>query len=240
MIIYISGTFYQMNGNEYKNMTYNPNGSLLAQLNIKSKLICAAQCAHQYFTCNTAEFDDTVVPQRVLYSEPLIIINLVHSINAVVFDFQKEKFIDRICTSFWKMPSSDEGTNLTYLNANTVIRVDVSRSVCAVFHDTTLNTKNLIFAFGSNLTTWDGLAGCNQHFALAIEDVSVLGMCIPYDNYNISLSQSILYDGFFHQICATYDYTVSKLCIYLDLLTPQCITRSNGPYNTSLGDVRIG
>lgn len=141
------------------------------------------------------------------------------------------------------MPSSDQGTYFTYTNANTHISGDLSRSGCASFRANTSNADNIIFSIGSNLTTWHNNTGCNMNFALSVIDashVSVYGMCPSYDNVNILVGQSTLYDGTFHQICVTYDNTVPKLCIYLDLQSPQCLNRSNPSYNTGLGDVRIG
>ena len=70
--------------------------------------------------------------------------------------------------------------------------------------------------------------------------VTIYGMCLSYDNNNIALTQSILHDGSFHQLCVTYDTNTRYLCVYLDLLPPVCLTRTNARYNTGLGDVRIG
>lgn len=82
----------KMNGQIYNQKKYNPIGSSLAQLIIKNKLLCAAQCAHQFPTCNTAVYDSSVVPQCLLFSEPLTEANLIDSNNAVVYDFQQSKF----------------------------------------------------------------------------------------------------------------------------------------------------
>ena len=139
------------------------------------------------------------------------------------------------------MPTADQGTNLTYSNANTLISGDLSRSGCATFRASTSNVDNIIFSIGSSLITSNG--GCNQHFALSIIDashVTLYGMCAAYDNNNIYVGQNTMYDGTFHQICVTYDPTVSQLCVYLDLVPAQCITRTNVAYNTGSGDVRIG
>jgi hypothetical protein len=139
------------------------------------------------------------------------------------------------------MPSSDQGTNLTYTNANTLISGDLSRSGCVSFRASASNADNIIFSIGSSLTTASG--GCDTNFALSVinaSHVTIYGMCPLFDNPNIPVGQSILYDGAFHQVCVTYDNTISTLCVYLDLLSPQCLIRSNAPYNTSLGDVRIG
>ena len=139
------------------------------------------------------------------------------------------------------MPSSVQNTYLTYTNVNTFISGDVDRSVCVSFSASTANADNIIFSIGSALTS--GTGGCNTHFGLSVIDashVTVYGMCHAFDNNNIALGQSILYDGNFHQICVTYRSSSAELCVYLDLLSPQCLTRSNVPYNTGLGDLRIG
>jgi hypothetical protein len=139
------------------------------------------------------------------------------------------------------MPSLDQGTNLTYLNANTLINGDLSRSGCATFRANTINADNIIFDIGSSLATSSG--GCNQHWTLSVinaSHVTMYGMCGPYDNYDIYTGQSTLYDGAFHQVCVTYDNSISQLCIYLDLFPSQCLIRTNPVYDTGLGDVRIG
>jgi len=146
-----------------------------------------------------------------------------------------------ICTPFWKMPLVDQGTYLNYSNVNTRISNDDSRSVCVTFRATSVNLDDIIFDIGSRSATPTG--GCNAHFALAVSNndcVTVYGMCGAYDNGNICFGKNVLHDGQFHQVCATYDTTTAKLCLYLDLYSPQCLIRSNVPYNTSLGDVRIG
>ncbi|CAF2676651.1 unnamed protein product [Rotaria sp. Silwood2] len=120
------------------------------------------------------------------------------------------------------MPSSVQTTYLTYSSANTLISGDASRSGCVWFRA--------------------GTGGCNQHFALSVIDashVTIYGMCGAYDNANINVGQSVLYDGSFHQVCVTYNNVNSQLCIYLDLSPPNCLTRTNVVYNTGSGDVRI-
>ncbi|CAF1483011.1 unnamed protein product [Adineta ricciae] len=146
-----------------------------------------------------------------------------------------------MCVPFWSMPSTDQGTYLTYPNANTLISGYLSRSVCATFRASAANVDNIIFAIGSSFSTATG--GCNEHFALSVINasyVTVYGMCGPYDNSYIYTGQNTLYDGYFHQICVTYDNSDVQLCIYLDSSPPQCLIRTNPHYNTSLGDVRIG
>jgi hypothetical protein len=139
------------------------------------------------------------------------------------------------------MPAADQGTYLTYSNNNTLISGDISRTGCATFRASSVNGDNIIFDIGSSLTTSTG--GCGQHWALSVIDAShitMYGMCGGYDNYNIYAGGSTLFDGSFHQVCVTYDRTVPQLCVYLDLLSPQCITPSSSAYSTGLGDVRIG
>lgn len=151
--------------------------------------------------------------------------------------------LDTLCTPFWRMPSTDRGTNLTYINANQFIKEDFSRSMCGSFRANTTNMDQLLFSIGSNETTWHNCSGCNTHFALAIVDgsnVNVYGVCSKYDNTGINLGQNIFQDGQFHNICATYNNITHELCILLDSFTPTCLNRTNPPYNTSLGDVRIG
>lgn len=70
--------------------------------------------------------------------------------------------------------------------------------------------------------------------------VNVYGMCGTYDNPNVALTQSILFDGNFHQLCLTYETNSRQVCVYLDLFSPTCFTRLPSPYNTGLGDVRVG
>jgi hypothetical protein len=141
------------------------------------------------------------------------------------------------------MPFSDQGTYFTYPNGNTRIIGDVSRSVCASFRASQSNDENIIFSIGSFDTTCDEGKGCNTHFTLAIRNathINILGMCYQYNNDAILIAQNSLYDGPFHHICVTYNNTESKLCVYLDSQTPNCLVRQNPPYNTTLGDVRIG
>lgn len=131
-------------------------------------------------------------------------------------------------------------TNATYLGANTRISGDNSRSGCVWVRASSANTDDIIFSVGSASRS---PAGCNQQFSLAMfnsSHVRVYGMCPAYDNLNIYVGSNTMHDGDFHQICITYDTSSADLCIYLDLLTPQCITRTNPRYNTSTGDVRIG
>ena len=79
------------NGHVYLHMNYSTNSSPLAQLVVTKKLLCAAQCANAFLSCNTAVFIDGSTPQCLLYNEPLIRANLVSSMQAVVYDFQEEK-----------------------------------------------------------------------------------------------------------------------------------------------------
>ncbi|CAF4155946.1 unnamed protein product [Rotaria sp. Silwood2] len=128
-----------------------------------------------------------------------------------------------------------------YRNANTRISGDSSRSVCAFFRVSSSNVDNIIVDIGSAKTT--SVGGCNRHFALGVADathINVFGLCGMFDNNYIFVGPDTLYDGNFHQICITYNSTNAKLCVYRDAQEPICITRNNGPYNTSLGNVRIG
>jgi hypothetical protein len=59
----------------------------------------------------------------------------------------------RCGTAFWKMSSSDHSTYLTYLNANTFISGDLSRSGCASFRANISSADDIIFSIGSSLTT---------------------------------------------------------------------------------------
>lgn len=141
------------------------------------------------------------------------------------------------------MPLTDQGTYFTYPNGNTRIFDDVSRSACASFRANEVNDDNIIFSIGSFDTTCDEGKGCNTHFALGIKNathINVFGMCHQYDNKNILIGQKSFYDGTFHRICVTYNSTESKICLYLDSPTSKCFVRSNPPYKTALGDVRIG
>ncbi|CAF1523204.1 unnamed protein product [Rotaria sordida] len=141
------------------------------------------------------------------------------------------------------MPSSDEGTHLTYANANTRSQGDVSRSICGSVRASAVNVDDLIFSIGSSDTTWNARKGCNRHFALSILNgthVNVFGMCEIYDNDRIPVTQHTMYDKSFHQICVTYRTDDAKLCVYHNSDPPYCVIRSNARYNTGLGDVRIG
>jgi len=105
-----------------------------------------------------------------------------------------------------------------------------------------LNNNNILVSIGALDTAWPS-KGCNRNFAIVISDstlASVFRMCNQFDNLNIHVGPYNLYDGAFHQICVTYNNTESKLCVYLDSQTPNCLVRQNPPYNTTLGDVRIG
>ncbi|CAF1201748.1 unnamed protein product [Adineta steineri] len=144
------------------------------------------------------------------------------------------------CVPFWRMPTSDSGSYFTYFQANTRISGDSSRSICVRFRVSSSNVDHILASFGSSGTTWNNGIGCNKHFALAVANatcVNVYGMCV--DNYHIHVGPNTLYDGNFHQLCATYNNISSKLCVYRDLQDPTCIIRTT-PYNTGLGDVRIG
>ncbi|CAF4276044.1 unnamed protein product [Rotaria magnacalcarata] len=144
------------------------------------------------------------------------------------------------------MPPSDQGSILTYANANTRIMGDSSRSTCASFRVSNLKSDSLVFSIGSaeqsDKNGYTGV-GCNKQFALLIENhvnVGVLGACHRYDNRNFTVGPDTLNDGVFHQICITYNNVTSKLCVYRDSDDPKCVIRNNGPLNTGLGDVRIG
>ena len=88
---YAAGSLPSMSAYVHNEMTYNVTGSTLARLVIKNKLLCAAQCANQFSSCNTAVFDSSVAPQCLLLSETVIAANLILSNNAVVYDFQQSK-----------------------------------------------------------------------------------------------------------------------------------------------------
>lgn len=57
-----------MISDEYKGMNYLPTGYLLAQFNTKSKLLCAAQCARLYPTCNIAVFDKMCKKESLMFN----------------------------------------------------------------------------------------------------------------------------------------------------------------------------
>lgn len=90
-----ANTVPSMVGNVYNQMTYNSTGSTLARLATKSKLLCAVQCANQFINCTIAVFDSSVTPQCLLFSEAMVPVNLVVSINSVVYDFQQSKYEGR-------------------------------------------------------------------------------------------------------------------------------------------------
>ena len=73
-------------------MDYNSTGSSLARLNITKELLCAAQCANHFPTCNIAVFNGSAIYQCSLFSELLLAEKLIMSSNAVVYDFQLSKF----------------------------------------------------------------------------------------------------------------------------------------------------
>lgn len=85
-----------MNERVYQQTTCNTTSSSLAQLALQNKFVCAAQCAHQYPTCNTAVCDANVFPQCVLYSEPMLKAKFVRPVSARVYDFQQLKFKGRV------------------------------------------------------------------------------------------------------------------------------------------------
>ena len=78
-------------GRVYNQMTYEAIGSSLAHLVITNKFICAAQCAHQFVTCNTAVFNSSSIPQCRLYSEVVMPGLLFISNTTIVYDFQQAK-----------------------------------------------------------------------------------------------------------------------------------------------------
>jgi hypothetical protein len=78
-----ANTSRSMNGHVYNQMSYSASGSSLAHLIMKNKLLCAAQCAYVFATCNTAVFDSSATPQCLLFSEVLIPANLIVSTSAV-------------------------------------------------------------------------------------------------------------------------------------------------------------
>lgn len=144
-----------------------------------------------------------------------------------------------ICAPFWRMPSSSQ--QITYLNANTRISGDNSRSICAWFRASSFNNDNIIIDIGSNKTTTT--EGCNTHFTLLISDpihIRLSGMCDMFNDDPIFVGPETLYDNAFHQICVTYNSINARLCVYRDFQQSVCTTRNKRPYNTSLGDIRIG
>ncbi|CAF1486077.1 unnamed protein product [Adineta ricciae] len=145
------------------------------------------------------------------------------------------------CTPFWTMPSSIQTTYFMYFNANTNISGDSSRSVCAYFRASNWNIDNIIVDIGSPKSTQTG--GCNKHFTIGIFNsthINVFGMCPQHDNMLLFVGPDTLFDGVFHQICVTYNTTSRQLCAYRDYQQATCITRTNQPYNTIPGNVRIG
>jgi hypothetical protein len=80
-----------MLGHVYNQMNYEATGSSIAHLVIANKLMCAAQCAHRFFTCNTAVFNSSSIPQCQLYSEVVMPGHLVISKTTIVYDFQQTK-----------------------------------------------------------------------------------------------------------------------------------------------------
>jgi hypothetical protein len=80
-------TLQQTVGHEYNQRRYLPADSSTDQFTVGSKLLCVAQCARRFSTCNIVVFDRTVSPQCMLFSEPFVPANLVASIDAVVVDF---------------------------------------------------------------------------------------------------------------------------------------------------------
>lgn len=160
----------------------------------------------------------------------------------VTMIFRRSLFyaLDPPCVPFWRMPSNDSGTNLTYANANTFISGNSDRSVCVYFKASSSNIDHILLSIGPLLT---GSISCNKHFAIAIANathITIYGMCGLYDNLNINVAPSSLHDGLFHQICVSYNSTNSRLCVYRDSQTSTCFTRTNPPYSTQTGDVRIG
>jgi hypothetical protein len=101
-------------GHVYNHMSYNCTGSSLAQLVIKNKLLCAAQCAQQFVTCNTAVFDSSTIPQCLLYNEVLMPANLIVSPDAVVYDFLQNKFKGRKCMT---IATVSEATNCMHISS---------------------------------------------------------------------------------------------------------------------------
>ena len=106
-------TVNAMRGHLYGQMNYNFTGSLIAQLSVNKKLICASRCAHQFPTCNTAIFDTSMIPQCLLSTELVIPARLVVSTSAVVYDFQQSKFIGM---------RSDENVNVLFVYIPTLVK----------------------------------------------------------------------------------------------------------------------
>jgi hypothetical protein len=80
-------TQQQMVGREYNQMHYLPTSFPIDQFTVGSKLLCVAQCARQFPTCNIVVFNRAVSPPCMLFSEPLVSVNLAASLDAVVVDF---------------------------------------------------------------------------------------------------------------------------------------------------------
>jgi hypothetical protein len=89
IIISRSSSLQQTIGREYNQMQYLPSSSPIDQFNVGSKLLCIAQCARRSSTCNIVVFDRAVSPQCMMFNEPLVSMNLVASVNALVVDFDR-------------------------------------------------------------------------------------------------------------------------------------------------------
>lgn len=81
-----------MIGRIHNQMGYNATGSSLAELITTKELLCAAQCANHFPTCNIAVFNGSAIYQCSLFSELLMPQKLMISSTAVVYDFQLSKF----------------------------------------------------------------------------------------------------------------------------------------------------
>ncbi|CAF1257972.1 unnamed protein product [Adineta steineri] len=119
-------------------MTYSSTDPPLAQLIIKHKMLCAAQCAYEYPDCNTAVYDSSIVPQCLLFSAPLTQVNLISSINAVVYDFQESKF--RATTSTTTTSTTTTTTTSTTTTTTTTSTTTTSTTSTTTTTSTTSTT----------------------------------------------------------------------------------------------------
>ncbi|CAF1278090.1 unnamed protein product [Adineta steineri] len=127
-------------------MTYSPTDPPLAQLIIKHKMLCAAQCAYEYPDCNTAVYDSSAVPQCLLFSAPLAQVNLISSINAVVYDFQESKF--RATTS-----TTTTSTTTTTTTSTTTTTTTTTSTTTTTTSSTTTSTTTTTTTTSTTTTT---------------------------------------------------------------------------------------
>jgi len=73
-------------------MNYNTHSPSIPQFAVNNKVFCAAQCACQFSTCQTAVFDYSATPHYSLFSEILVHTSLINATTAAVYDFQENNF----------------------------------------------------------------------------------------------------------------------------------------------------